>query len=121
MGSFPDAGVAERMENESQISRGNTDMSIYANAIIPSRPASQWPVGMRLRFKPAAALNDRHQVLRGTPVIVLSGLKLIGPKGPDMQYSWRQEVLSFGAGAKTGWARPDQLDLPVDCDPTESF
>ena len=96
-------------------------MSVYAKAIIPSRPASQWPVGVRLRFKPRASLSHHHDSLRGTPVIVLSGLKLIGPTGPDQVYSWRQEVLSFGAGARVGWARPDQLDLPVDGDAPESF
>ncbi len=83
-------------------------------AMIPARPASQWPVGMRLRFKPGAELSQQHDVLRGTSAIVLSGLKLVGPTGPDMSFSWRQEILAFGAGARPGWARPDQLELPVD-------
>lgn len=96
-------------------------MSVYAKAVIPSRPASQWPIGVRLRFRPDAALSSDHDRLRGTPVLVLSGLKLVGPTGPDLQYSWRQEVLSFGAGARTGWARPDQLALPVDGDAPEAF
>ena len=89
-------------------------MSTYAPTVIPTRPASHWPVGMRLRFKPQASMNQRHDALRGTTVIVLSGLKLVGPTGPDMAYSWRQHVLSFGKGPKQGWARPDQLELPVD-------
>ena len=90
--------------------------------MIPSRPASQWPVGARLRFKTGASLEPRHQSLAGTAVLVLSELKLIGPTGPKHSYSWRQEVLAMALGAKLGLARPDQLELPVDgLDPEPSY
>lgn len=82
--------------------------------MIPARPRSQWPVGARLRFKPDAVLAARHQSLCGTAVLVLSGLKLIGPSGPEQSYSWRQEVLAMAQGVRLGLARPDQLELPVD-------
>lgn len=81
---------------------------------IPTRPVSQWPVAMRLRFKPDADLEPKHRALRGAPVIVMSALKLIGPTGPETRLSWRQEVLALGGNARVGWARPDQLELPVD-------
>lgn len=81
---------------------------------IPARPASQWPVAMRLRFRPDADLEIKHQHLRGTAVIVMSALKLIGPNGSDGRFSWRQEILAMGNGCRIGWARPDQLQLPVD-------
>ncbi|NKF24605.1 hypothetical protein [Solimonas marina] len=80
-------------------------------AIVPARPASHWPVGIRLRFRPDATVRPEHEHLRGTPVLVLSGLHLLGPT--DGQYSWRQQVLVFG-NCRPGWARPDQLDLPLD-------
>ncbi|HVT37253.1 MAG TPA: hypothetical protein VHE37_16835 [Nevskiaceae bacterium] len=82
--------------------------------IVPTRPSTQWPVGVRLRFKPDAELHAQHATLKGTQVLVLSGLKLIGPSGPDLRCSWRQEILSFAAGCRVGWARPDQLELPLD-------
>lgn len=81
--------------------------------LIPHRPASQWPVGARLRFRPDAQLKSGNAALCGTPVLVLSELRLVGT-GPEGGYSWRQQVLAFGAGCKPGWARPDQLALPLD-------
>ena len=81
---------------------------------VPGRPASQWPVGMRLRFKMDAAMRSQHQHRRGAPVVVLSELRLVGPSALDGSYSWRQEVLTFGDGCTPGWARPDQLELPHD-------
>lgn len=89
-------------------------MSTLGHPIVPARPASQWPVGARLRFRPDAAVSEQHRTLLGTPVLVLSELKLIGPFGADLRCSWRQEVLSLGNGARVGWARPDQLSLPLD-------
>lgn len=89
-----------------------------ASAFVPARPASQWPVGVRLRFRPDAEFNNGHELLRGKPVIVLSGLKLIGPT--DGRYTWRQQVLSLST-CRVGWARPEQLDLPLDGDEPESF
>lgn len=86
-------------------------------APIPVRPASQWPVGVRLRFRGDAVLNPNHERLRGKPVIVLSAMQLIGPS--DGRFSWRQQVLALSTG-KIGWARPDQLDLPLDED-AEAF
>ncbi len=85
---------------------------------IPSRPASQWPIGMRLRFRTDAQLDPRHDSLRNKPVLVLSGMKLLGPSHGS--YSWRQEVLSLSTG-RIGWARPDQLALPLDGADPESF
>src|SRR5581483_2213728 len=79
---------------------------------VPSRPTSQWPVGMRLRFKLDADMRSGHQHRRGAPVVVMSELKLVGPSTIDGTYSWRQEVLSLGGGCTPGWARPDQLELP---------
>lgn len=81
------------------------------SAVIPSRPASQWPVGMRLRFRPEAQFDPRHDRLRNKPVLVLSGMKLIGPT--EGLYSWRQQVLALSTG-RVGWARPDQMTLPLD-------
>lgn len=80
-------------------------------AEVPVRPVSQWPIGIRLRFRPDATLQPQHRTLRGTPLLVLSGLKLLGPT--DGQYSWRQQVLVLSTG-KLGWARPDQIALPID-------
>ena len=79
---------------------------------IPTRPLSQWPIGARLRFSPDADLG--RPALRGTPVLVLSELKLIGSVGSRQKLSWRQQVLSFSGGCQVGWARPDQLTLPID-------
>ena len=76
---------------------------------LPTRPVSQWPVGARLRFAPDADLA--RPALRGTSVLVLSEMQLIGPAG---YRSWRQQVLSFSGGCQVGWARPDQLTLPID-------
>ncbi len=81
---------------------------------VPSRPTSQWPVGMRLRFKLDADMRNGHEHRRGAPVVVMSELKLVGPSAIDGSYSWRQEVLSLGGGCTPGWARPDQLELPND-------
>lgn len=89
-------------------------MTTMRIAQIPTRPASQWPVSIRLRFKPDATVETKHERLRGTPVIVLSELRLIGPSTTDGNYSWRQQILSMGGSARVGWARPDQLELPVD-------
>jgi hypothetical protein len=89
-------------------------MSLMRTTTIPARPASQWPVAMRLRFKPDADIEPRYRALRGTPVIVTSELRLIGPSGDEGRWSWRQEVLAMGGGFRLGWARPDQLELPVD-------
>ncbi|MEW6168972.1 MAG: hypothetical protein AB1651_14935 [Pseudomonadota bacterium] len=85
---------------------------------IPARPASQWPIGVRLRFREDAELNPPHRHLRGRPLLVLSGLRLLGPN--DGRYSWRQQVLALSTG-KIGWARPDQLALPLDGADPESF
>lgn len=97
-------------------------MSDPAPVMIPARPSSQWPVGARLRFKADAALEPRFHFLRGSAVLVLSELKLIGPSGPSRRYSWRQEVLALALGAKQGLAKPDQLELPVDgADPEPAY
>lgn len=93
-------------------------MSESIAALVPARPASQWPIGVRLRFRPDAALNTGNDRLRGKPVLVLSGLRLLGPT--DGRCSWRQQVLALSTG-KIGWARPDQLDLPLDGHEPESF
>ena len=87
--------------------------TVHEIAPIPARPQSQWPIGVRLRFRPDAQMSDAHGMLRGKPVLVLSALRLIGPSGG--QWSWRQQVLSLTSG-RIGWARPDQLDLPIDED-----
>ena len=81
---------------------------------VPVRPAGQWPVAMRLRFKHDADMHSQHQHRRGAPVLVMSELRLVGPSSVDGSYSWRQEVLSLGGGCTPGWARPDQLELPSD-------
>lgn len=93
-------------------------MSESSATIIPTRPQSQWPVGVRLRFRENAELNPQHETLRGRPVIVLSGLRLIGPS--EGRYSWRQQILSLST-CRIGWARPDQLDLPLDGSDPEAF
>ena len=80
-------------------------------ATIPTRPVSQWPVGMRLRFRSDASMNPGHERLRGRPVLVLSEMRLIGSSAG--QYSWRQQILALSTGS-VGWARPEQLDLPID-------
>ncbi|MES0873806.1 hypothetical protein [Sinimarinibacterium thermocellulolyticum] len=87
-------------------------------AAIPARPPSQWPVGVRLRFRPDAEMSPTHEALRGKPLLVLSALRLIGPN--DGRWSWRQQVLSLTTG-RVGWARPDQLDLPIDDDGWMAF
>lgn len=87
-------------------------------AVIPNRPLCQWPVGARLRFRPDAELHSHFEDLRGKPVIVLSGMRLIGPT--QGRYSWRQQILALPS-CKVGWARPDQLGLPVDGDEAEGF
>ncbi|WP_028079788.1 hypothetical protein [Solimonas soli] len=81
-------------------------------ADVPGRPASQWPVGVRLRFRPDARLNPQFETLRGKPVLVLSRMQLLGPNAHGA-YSWRQQILALSTG-RVGWARPDQLTLPVD-------
>lgn len=81
-----------------------------------SRPASQWPIGIRLRFRPDASLNPQYEHLRGKPLLVLSRLQLLGPNEQGC-YSWRQQILSLSTG-RVGWARPEQLTLPID-DPDE--
>lgn len=80
-------------------------------ATVPTRPASQWPIGMRLRFRSDAQMSPEHERLRGKPVLVLSGMRLIGPA--HGAYSWRQQILALSTG-RVGWARPDQLGLPID-------
>ncbi|HEY9546043.1 MAG TPA: hypothetical protein VIR56_08545 [Solimonas sp.] len=80
-------------------------------ADVPVRPAAQWPIGIRLRFHPRANLQAQHRALRGKPLLVLSKLQLMGPS--HGQYSWRQQVLVLSTG-KLGWARPEQLALPLD-------
>jgi hypothetical protein len=80
----------------------------------PARPQSHWPIGMRLRFKGDADLRDKHSHLKGTPVVVLSELQLIGPSEADGAFSWRQAVMAMTGGITQGWARPDQLELPID-------
>jgi hypothetical protein len=69
-------------------------------------------VGARLRFKPDADMLRGE--LRGTAVLVLSEMQLVGPPDGEVRLSWRQQVLAMGAGCKVGWARPDQLTLPLD-------
>src|ERR1043166_9200079 len=85
-----------------------------ADSRVPGRPTGQWPVGMRLRFKDDADLRVDHLHRRGYPVIVMSELRLVGPSGADGICSWRQEILALGNGCLSGWARPDQLELPHD-------
>lgn len=87
-------------------------------SLVPTRPASQWPVGMRLRFHSQAQLNPQHESLRGKPVLVLSAMRLVGPA--DGHYSWRQQIIALSTG-KIGWARPDQLGLPIDGTEPEAF
>ncbi len=106
------------MECTSSLHACATTMSPSALSPIPARPASQWPIGMRLRFRPDAVLDPKHEGLRNRPALVLSGMKLIGPAASG--YSWRQQVLSLSTG-RIGWARPDQLDLPLDGSDPESF
>lgn len=111
MGS-PDAGLRARANNETRaIPQCAPAMNEPAIAHVPTRPASQWPIGMRLRFRPDAVLNPSNDHLRGKPLLVLSEMKLIGPA--EGRYSWRQQILALSTG-RIGWARPDQLDLPLD-------
>ena len=88
-------------------------------AEVPGRPASQWPIGIRLRFRPDAQLQPHFEKLRGTPVLVLSRMQLLGPNDGGC-YSWRQQILALGNG-RVGWARPDQLTLPIDELDEDSF
>ena len=91
-------------------------MSDTTFPLIPARPVSQWPVGARLRFLPDAELNPRHEQLRNTMALVLGEMQLIGPS--NGRYSWRQQILSLST-CRVGWARPDQLGLPLDGDDAE--
>ncbi|AXQ27758.1 hypothetical protein D0B54_03310 [Solimonas sp. K1W22B-7] len=93
-------------------------MSDLSPVLIPTRPSSQWPVGARLRFLPDAELNPRHDQLRGKPVLVLGEMQLIGPS--EGRYSWRQQILSLST-CRVGWARPDQLGLPLDGEDAETY
>lgn len=86
-------------------------MKEFVAAEVPTRPATQWPIGIRLRFHPRAALQAQHRALRGKPVLVLSKMQLMWPS--HGQFSWRQQVLVLSTG-KLGWARPEQLALPLD-------
>lgn len=122
MGDSPDGVPLQTPHNQYTLTHCRIcPMTTLSYPNIPTRPASQWPVGVRLRFKPDAGLEPQHQALRGTSVIVLSGLKLIGPSGSGMRLSWRQEILAMGSGCRVGWARPDQLELPVDGQDPESL
>jgi len=115
----PDDAPLRLAEHEVHALYCNKAMSpTTALSPIPARPASQWPIGMRLRFKPDATLDPKHEALRKRPALVLSGMKLIGPAPGG--YSWRQQVLALSTG-RIGWARPDQLDLPLDGSDPESF
>jgi hypothetical protein len=96
------------------ITRYRAAMSALHQPLVPSRPATQWPIGVRLRFRRDAHVEPGCESLRGTGVIVLSGMRLIGAPANAVRLSWRQEVLAFGRGCKVGWARPDQLELPPD-------
>jgi hypothetical protein len=67
-----------------------------------------WPVGARLRFKTDAILRSAFHYLRGSPVLVLSGLQQVG-EPPE----WRQYITAFGARYpedQFGWALPEQLE-----------
>lgn len=97
--------------------KGKVAMSDRIRDTIPSRPASHWPAGLKLRFAADARLAPGREQLRGRPVLVLSELRLIGPTASG--YSWRQQVLVLTTG-QIGWARPDQLDLPLDEVPVEA-
>lgn len=81
---------------------------------MPRRPTRQWPVGLRVRFRPDADLQPQFGTLRGSRALILSELKLLPPTATNPDWSWRQEILSFAAGCRLGWARPDQLELPDD-------
>lgn len=75
-----------------------------------SLPLSRsWRVGTRLRFKLDAVVKPRYRYLRGTPVLVLTALRLVGePPG------WRQWIAVFGAHYpedQFGWALPEQLEI----------
>jgi len=93
-------------------------MSETTQLLVPTRPLSQWPIGIRLCFRSDAEIKPQHQKLRGKPVLVLTGLKLIG--NGDGPFSWRQQILVMSTGT-IGWARPDQLGLPLDGAEPESF
>jgi hypothetical protein len=93
-------------------------MSDTTQLLVPTRPLSQWPIGIRLCFRRDAEVKPQHRNLRGKPVLVLSGLKLIG--NGDGPFSWRQQILALSTGT-IGWARPDQLGLPLDGNEPEAF
>ncbi|QHS11137.1 hypothetical protein [Sinimarinibacterium sp. NLF-5-8] len=84
---------------------------------LPARPRSQWPVGIDLRFHPDAEVKAGYEWLRSTPLRVMSQLRLIEARNGS---SWRQQVLALSCG-RIGWARPDQLDLPLDGDGWQSL
>ena len=92
--------------------------ALHDASTIPTRPASQWPVGMRLRFRSDAEMNPQYEKMRGKPVLILSGLRLIGPA--QGRYSWRQQILALSTG-RVGWARPEQLGLPIDGTDRDAF
>lgn len=119
-----DAGARRDFENLHEPircldpARAMNEPALSDVSTIPTRPASQWPVGMRLRFQQDAEMSPQYESLRGRPVLVLSGLRLIGPA--QGRYSWRQQILALSTG-RVGWARPDQLGLPIDGMEPEAF
>ncbi len=71
--------------------------------------ASQWPVGIHLRFKLDAVMQPQYEPLRGTPVLVLSRPRLTEiPEGQSTS-SVRQDVFSYALG-RMGAALPSQLE-----------
>jgi hypothetical protein len=119
VGARRDGGVRARGNNAASPGLFLSFMNTPHIAEVPGRPASQWPIGIRLRFRPDAKLNAQYDSLRGKPLLVLSRLQLLGPND-DGCYSWRQQILSLSTG-RVGWARPDQLALPVDEPDDDSF
>lgn len=68
-----------------------------------------WSVGARLRFKRNGELHPQFQYLRGTPVLVLEGVRDFR----EVNRGVRQWVYAFAgncAAHRIGWARPDQLE-----------
>jgi hypothetical protein len=66
-------------------------------------------VGIRVQFKPDAKMNPEFRYLRGTPAIILTGLRLM-----TEVLQWRQQVIAFGAikpEDRYGWALPGQLEI----------
>ncbi|SFF53261.1 hypothetical protein SAMN04488120_10772 [Fontimonas thermophila] len=119
LGANTDPGANPPVDNDRRSIEEETIVSVPMPAAVPARPESQWPIGIRLRFRMDAELNPQYERLRGKPVLVLSGLRLLGPS-PDGRYSWRQQVLALTTGT-IGWARPDQLGLPLDGEAPEAF